>query len=354
MKKLMSRLTSALIAMCILFVFSPAAPITHSADDSHILTAGNIELSELCPTKIELRENCIYIGMYDENLYITTCDEFSCSWKDEDGYYFTPAPDGKYQIFFPCGGTLAHIQACSYLIECHDNTVDIRFNSFMTFDREENGTRSVSVTTADGRSARYETATLSDFISVFYYDLHLFFDKDYWLYYYIERGEGTFCQTLYLPLYNEDDFVKVNDSMFLDICYIDYKQTELLPEGKPSPKKFFLIENGYFYPITGVTIPEYVNVDLIRINGYDTSYISYTTKNDMIIPSTLKITDGISYDLNLDRQFNIADVVMLQKQLLGNQLYELTNWRAADICKDGVVDVFDLVLMKKALLASQN
>ncbi|MCR5600107.1 MAG: dockerin type I repeat-containing protein [Ruminococcus sp.] len=352
MKKMISLLTSFVFSLCIMSNFFTAS-IAHSADEARILTAGNIGLSDLCPTKIELRDDCIYIGMYDEELYVTTCDEFSCSWKNEDGYYFTPVPDGKYQIFFPYGGTLAHIQAISYLIECHDNTVDIRLNSLMTFDREADS-RSMSITTSDSKTATYEIKTLSDIVPVVYYDMHLFFDEDYWFEYSIERGDGAFCQSLYMPLYNNDDIVKITDSTFIDTACIKYAQGELLSENAPVPQKIYSVESSIWYPMTGVTIPESVYVDIIRTNGYDKSYISYTIQNGMIQPTTLKITKGTDFDLNLDREFNVADVVMLQKQLLGNRIYELTNWRAADICQDGVVDVFDLVLMKKALLASQN
>lgn len=57
-------------------------------------------------------------------------------------------------------------------------------------------------------------------------------------------------------------------------------------------------------------------------------------------------------DVNLDGCFTVADVVMLQKWLLcaGN----LTYWQAGDLCSDGKIDVFDLCLMKRALIQQQN
>ena len=55
-------------------------------------------------------------------------------------------------------------------------------------------------------------------------------------------------------------------------------------------------------------------------------------------------------DANDDGLFNIADVVSLQKWLLNAPDAELYNWTAADLCMDGKLDVFDLTLMKKALL----
>lgn len=59
-------------------------------------------------------------------------------------------------------------------------------------------------------------------------------------------------------------------------------------------------------------------------------------------------------DVNSDNLFNIADVVTLQKWLLGKPNAVLMNWRAADICKDGVLNVFDLCLMKKAVIENYS
>ena len=55
-------------------------------------------------------------------------------------------------------------------------------------------------------------------------------------------------------------------------------------------------------------------------------------------------------DVNDDGDFNVADVVLLQKWLLGSADAELINWKAADFCNDNVLDIFDLCLMRKALI----
>jgi hypothetical protein len=59
----------------------------------------------------------------------------------------------------------------------------------------------------------------------------------------------------------------------------------------------------------------------------------------------------VHYDVNLDGAFNIADVVTLQKWLLGAPDAKLADFDAADICRDFNIDVFDLIMMKKALVA---
>lgn len=53
-------------------------------------------------------------------------------------------------------------------------------------------------------------------------------------------------------------------------------------------------------------------------------------------------------DANNDGEVNIADAVMLQKWLLGSG--DLTNWQNVDLCEDGVIDVFDMVFMRKIII----
>lgn len=61
-----------------------------------------------------------------------------------------------------------------------------------------------------------------------------------------------------------------------------------------------------------------------------------------------EINEFILGDVNADKKFNISDVVMLQKWLLGAG--ELTNWKAGDLCEDNIINAFDLCLMKRKLI----
>lgn len=58
-------------------------------------------------------------------------------------------------------------------------------------------------------------------------------------------------------------------------------------------------------------------------------------------------SDGLLGDANLDGSFNVEDVKMLQNWLLNAG--ELTCWQNVDFCKDEVINVFDLTLMKRYL-----
>lgn len=55
-------------------------------------------------------------------------------------------------------------------------------------------------------------------------------------------------------------------------------------------------------------------------------------------------------DINDDGSFNVADIVMLQKWLLGVSDVTLPNWKAADFCEDEKLNVLDLCMMKCKLV----
>lgn len=57
-------------------------------------------------------------------------------------------------------------------------------------------------------------------------------------------------------------------------------------------------------------------------------------------------------DVNADGEFNISDVVMMQKWILAVPDVKLANWKAGDLCDDGKLNVFDLCLMKEILTNS--
>lgn len=54
-------------------------------------------------------------------------------------------------------------------------------------------------------------------------------------------------------------------------------------------------------------------------------------------------------DVNADGKFSVADVVMMQKFLLGSG--ELIDWAAGDFCEDEKIDAFDMVMMRKLIIS---
>lgn len=94
--------------------------------------------------------------------------------------------------------------------------------------------------------------------------------------------------------------------------------------------------------------------DLI-IYGYNNSSAEkYANDNDISFVSLgdyLSKGNLIPGDINDDGEFSISDVVMLQNWLLTEET-TLPNWQAADLCEDGILDAYDLCLLKKMLLNS--
>lgn len=64
--------------------------------------------------------------------------------------------------------------------------------------------------------------------------------------------------------------------------------------------------------------------------------------------TTPTIAEG---DINVDGSVSVADLVLLQSYLLGNDVH-LPYWRSADLCTDDRLDVFDLCLMRRNLVES--
>lgn len=62
----------------------------------------------------------------------------------------------------------------------------------------------------------------------------------------------------------------------------------------------------------------------------------------------VKTPEKITGDVNADGSFDVADIVMLEKYILGAGT--LTDWLAGDLYNDGVIDVFDKIKMRKEII----
>ena len=71
--------------------------------------------------------------------------------------------------------------------------------------------------------------------------------------------------------------------------------------------------------------------------------------NRLSVYTSDKTADCIG-DVNADGKFNITDAVLLQKWLLAVPNISLPDWKAADLCEDGVINVSDLCMMKHMLI----
>jgi len=72
--------------------------------------------------------------------------------------------------------------------------------------------------------------------------------------------------------------------------------------------------------------------------------------DNIIVPLSKQENTTIQGDVSGDGTFGVSDVILFQKWLLGVHDTHLTNWKAADFYADNKLNVFDLCLMKKALI----
>ena len=92
----------------------------------------------------------------------------------------------------------------------------------------------------------------------------------------------------------------------------------------------------------------YSDIDGISISAYGGDLTASDIK--LLVNSGSK--ESVRGDVNADGELNVSDLVLLQKWLLAVPDTKLADWKAADLCKDDRLDVFDLCLMRKELVNS--
>ncbi len=81
------------------------------------------------------------------------------------------------------------------------------------------------------------------------------------------------------------------------------------------------------------------------ISASNSDYVTWSGLKSFVVEAT-----PIIGDINSDGEFSVADVVLFQKWILAVPDTKLANWKAADLCEDDRLDVFDLCLMKRMLI----
>jgi len=77
---------------------------------------------------------------------------------------------------------------------------------------------------------------------------------------------------------------------------------------------------------------------------------AYNGKYKLSDTALITVKSIVMGDVNADDVFDISDAVTLQKWLINKPDAVLTNWRAGNLCKDSMINVFDLCIMKRKLL----
>ena len=95
-------------------------------------------------------------------------------------------------------------------------------------------------------------------------------------------------------------------------------------------------------------------VYFLRTDGSIWKYNLDTKQWQEAVAGTVPVKEPVKGDVNADGEFNVSDVVLLQKWLLAVPNTHLADWKAGNFCDDDRLDVFDLCLMKRELLSSAN
>lgn len=106
--------------------------------------------------------------------------------------------------------------------------------------------------------------------------------------------------------------------------------------------------SGGFITKDGQFSDEFTEAEILQKN-YQSEYV--ITLDELPDWSTyLPTPTVVKGDVNADGEFNLADVVLMQKWLLAVPDTTLNDWKAGDLCEDNRIDVFDLCLMKRLLI----
>ena len=81
-----------------------------------------------------------------------------------------------------------------------------------------------------------------------------------------------------------------------------------------------------------------------------TTIVTTTTTSEVEIPPLMGEVAYIPGDANGDFEFNVADLITLQRYILHMPDAKIYDWYQVDRCPDGEINIFDLVVMRRELL----
>lgn len=122
---------------------------------------------------------------------------------------------------------------------------------------------------------------------------------------------------------------------------------QMMPYVGNTAQRFWIynMNDAYYIQPLCSALPFTLNGDNLEIWIYDKTFEN--KKFDII---EVKPYSNVEGDFNNDGKFNVSDVVLLQKWLLAVPDTHFENWKAADMCEDNRLDVFDLCMMKRKLI----
>ena len=99
-----------------------------------------------------------------------------------------------------------------------------------------------------------------------------------------------------------------------------------------------------------ITVPVTEKIQITRVDGGKITSYELDETVGVLMHTTLKMRTWKQGDVSGDNNFNVADIVLLQRWLLGQKPENFRSWKAADLNGDELLDVFDLTAAKKYLI----
>ena len=121
-----------------------------------------------------------------------------------------------------------------------------------------------------------------------------------------------------------------------------------VPGGWMYTGPFFTVDSNYYILENKDLARLYKSADLFEFTTGDEPEVIYYSNDSMDLVFEIDIRP--TGNVNSDEYFNVADVVILQKWLLGDNDVEINHWAAADFDLDNELTAFDLILMKRELI----
>ncbi|WP_295088299.1 dockerin type I repeat-containing protein [Ruminococcus sp.] len=159
-------------------------------------------------------------------------------------------------------------------------------------------------------------------------------------------------QSTKITFYDEDtgELLEIPDNK-------DYTYLMRFKSGSPSASKVFditsnpcTLDSGYVYE-KSCDYSFYLDT---KSGWYDSLKFEITSENADSIELNCQMKWNPNGDANRDGVFSVADVVYMQKWLLGSSDLMHFDWEAVDFSRDNRINAIDLVLMRKKLLRSIN
>ncbi len=170
------------------------------------------------------------------------------------------------------------------------------------------------------------------------------FEKVNWGYYYVYSGVGEGNNLLLQCDNNKDgsniyinDFIKSSNQYFKFVDNEDGTYTIVTR----SSKDLSCVEVASADKNSGANVQQWTWNDN-NCQKWKLIPVDYTLPYQK--PQTIK------GDVNKDGKLSTEDAVLMQKWLIGSSDSSLADWKAGDFTGDGVIDVFDLIEMRKTLI----